>query len=131
MTYVAPVMDETTRTVTARVEVDNPKGALRPGMFAQVEIEIGGDGATVATFIVDPPRTGMSKEALRGVVRQALVQVAEHGLRGNHHLYMSFDTNHPDVVLSDFLRAKYANDMTIVLQHQYLDLKVGNTAFEA
>ena len=72
----------------------------------------------------------MVEGALRGVVRQALVQVAEHGLRGNHHLYVSLDTNHPDVVLSDFLRAKYADDMTIVLQHQYWDLKVGDTAFE-
>jgi len=47
VTYLAPVMDETTRTVTARVEVDNPKGALRPGMFAQVEIEIRGAEATL------------------------------------------------------------------------------------
>jgi cobalt-zinc-cadmium efflux system membrane fusion protein len=47
VTYLAPVMDEITRTVTARVEVDNPEGALRPGMFAQVEIEVGGEGAAV------------------------------------------------------------------------------------
>ena len=72
----------------------------------------------------------MVEGALRGVVRQALVQVAEHGLRGNHHLYVSFQTNHPDAVLSEFLRAKYPEEMTVVLQHQYWDLKVGDTAFE-
>ncbi len=71
----------------------------------------------------------MVEGALRGVVRQALTQVAEHGLRGNHHLYVSFDTNHPDAVLSDFLRAKYPDEMTIVLQHQYWDLKVGDNHF--
>ena len=47
VTYVAPVMDETTRTVRARSEVDNHDGALRPGMFAQVEIEVRGDEAMV------------------------------------------------------------------------------------
>ncbi len=47
VTYVAPVMDEDTRTVAARIEVDNPAGALRPGMFAQVEIEIGGEQGPV------------------------------------------------------------------------------------
>lgn len=68
--------------------------------------------------------------ALRGVVRQALEQVAEHGLRGNHHVYVSFRTKYPGVVLSDYLREKYPDEMTIVLQHRFWDLRITDTVFE-
>ncbi len=67
-------------------------------------------------------------DALRSVVRRVLVQVAEKGLPGSHHFYISFRSTDPGVELPDYLRAKYPEEMTIVLQHQYWDLVV-NDAF--
>jgi hypothetical protein len=72
----------------------------------------------------------MVENALRGVVRQALEQVAQHGLPGEHHFYITFRTDHPDVQLSDRLREQYPREMTIVLQFQFWDLSVGETAFQ-
>jgi hypothetical protein len=71
----------------------------------------------------------MVENALRGVVRQALAQVAEHGLPGEHHFYVTFRTDHPDVVIPDALTERYPREMTIVLQYQFWDLEVGQDAF--
>jgi len=62
--------------------------------------------------------------ALRGVVRDALRQVAEQGLPGNHHFYLTFRTSYPGVDIPEYLRAQYPNEMTIVLQYQYYGLEV-------
>jgi hypothetical protein len=69
-------------------------------------------------------------DALRGVVRRVLVHAAERGLPGTHHFYISFRTTEPGVEMPDYLRAKYPDDMTIVLQHQYWGLEVSDDAFE-
>ena len=69
-------------------------------------------------------------DALRSVVRRVLTQVAEKGLPGSHHFYISFRSNDPGVTLPDYLRAKYPEEMTIVLQHQYWDLILGSDFFE-
>lgn len=69
-------------------------------------------------------------DALRSVVRRVLTQVAEKGLPGSHHFYISFRSNDPGVSLPDYLRAKYPEEMTIVLQHQYWDLILGSDFFE-
>ena len=71
----------------------------------------------------------MVDDALRGVMVRALRQVAERGLPGDHHFYITFRTDHPGAVLSDDLRARYPQEITIVLQHQFWDLKVGETGF--
>jgi hypothetical protein len=71
----------------------------------------------------------MVENALRGVVRQALAQVAENGLPGEHHFYVTFRTDHPDVVMPDALKERYPREMTIVLQYQFWDLEVGEDAF--
>lgn len=71
----------------------------------------------------------MVENALRGVVRQALSSVAERGLPGNHHFYLTFRTCHPGVEIADRLRAQYPQEMTIVLQHQFWGLEVGDDAF--
>lgn len=68
-------------------------------------------------------------EALRGVIRRALGFVAEHGLPGQHHFYITFATDAPGVELSAELAARYPKEMTIVLQHQFWDLAVGDDAF--
>jgi hypothetical protein len=69
-------------------------------------------------------------DALRSVVRRVLVQVAEKGLPGSHHFYISFRSTDPGVELPDYLRAKYPEEMTIVLQHQYWDLILTEDFFE-
>ncbi|MGQ3299952.1 SspB family protein [Reyranella sp.] len=69
-------------------------------------------------------------DALRSVVRRVLTQVAETGLPGSHHFYISFRSNDPGVELPDYLRAKYPDEMTIVLQHQYWDLIIREDDFE-
>jgi uncharacterized protein len=71
----------------------------------------------------------MVETALRGVARQALALAARDGLRGGHHFYISFRTGSPGVVLPDHLRATYPDEMTIVLEHQYWGLEVGDEAF--
>src|SRR5215472_10111027 len=69
-------------------------------------------------------------DALRSVVRRVLRQVAEKGLPGSHHFYISFRSTDPGVRLPDYLRAKYPEEMTIVLQHQYWDLVINDEFFE-
>lgn len=69
-------------------------------------------------------------DALRSVVRRVLTQVAETGLPGSHHFYISFRSNDPGVELPDYLRAKYPDEMTIVLQHQYWGLIIREDDFE-
>lgn len=72
----------------------------------------------------------MVENALRGVVRDALTQVAERGLPGNHHFYLTFRTGYPGVSIPDYLTAQYPNEMTIVLQFQYYGLEVTEDRFE-
>lgn len=72
----------------------------------------------------------MVEDALRGVVRRALTSAFTDGLHGNHHFYVTFLTRFPGVELPDHLLERYEHDMTIVLQHQYWDLKVEETFFE-
>ncbi len=69
-------------------------------------------------------------DALRSVVRRVLRQVSDKGLPGSHHFYISFRSTDPGVELPEYLRAKYPEEMTIVLQHQYWDLLVGEDVFE-
>ena len=69
------------------------------------------------------------ERALRQVVREALGVVAERGLPGRHHHYITFRTDHPGVVLAEDLRARYPTEMTIVLQHEFWGLEVGDDRF--
>jgi hypothetical protein len=71
----------------------------------------------------------MVERALRGVVREALTQVAEAGLPGSHHFYLTFITGAPGVELPEHLRLQYPEEMTIVLQHQFFGLEVKGDAF--
>ncbi|MER2520658.1 MAG: ClpXP protease specificity-enhancing factor SspB [Bdellovibrionales bacterium] len=71
----------------------------------------------------------MIETALRNVVRKTLSAVAQNGLPGEHHFYITFLTNHPGVEIPDYLRKQYADEMTIVLQYQFFGLKVDEEAF--
>lgn len=72
----------------------------------------------------------MVQEALLGVVRKVLQDAARFGLPGEHHFYVTFRSQGPGVKISSRLREKYPDEMTIVLQHQFWDLVVGDTHFE-
>ncbi|WP_269930362.1 SspB family protein [Aminobacter sp. HY435] len=72
----------------------------------------------------------LAQEALRGVMRKVLAEVARTGLPGNHHFFITFMTGAPGVRISSRLRERYPEQMTIVIQFQYWDLKVTDTGFE-
>ena len=72
----------------------------------------------------------LAQEALRGVMRKVLAEVARTGLPGNHHFFITFLTGAPGVRISGRLRERYPEQMTIVIQFQYWDLKVTDTGFE-
>ena len=71
----------------------------------------------------------MVERALRGVVRDALRRASREGLRSAHHFYIGFDTRMPGVDIPEQLRARYPEEMTIVLQHQFWDLEIGDDSF--
>lgn len=71
----------------------------------------------------------MVQDALRSVVRQVLEIATERGFPGEHHLYIAFETGHEGVVMSDHLRGRHPDEMTIVLQHQFSDLEVTEWGF--
>jgi hypothetical protein len=74
------------------------------------------------------PYDEWTEEALRRVVARALEHVAREGLPGGHHFYVTFRTDHPGVQVPARLRAQYPQEMTIVLQHQFWDLRVDEAA---
>lgn len=69
------------------------------------------------------------QNALRGVIRKVLSEVEKTGLPGNHHFFITFGTGLPGVRASNRVREQYPDQMTIVLQHQFWDLEVGETGF--
>jgi hypothetical protein len=72
----------------------------------------------------------LMQDALRSVVRQALHQgQGARGLPGRHHFYISFHTHAPGVAIPEHLSARYPDEMTIVLEHQYWDLEVYQDRF--
>jgi hypothetical protein len=71
----------------------------------------------------------MEEALLQGVVRKALDFFAERGIIGQHHFYITFRTAEPSVQIPDHLRARYAPEMTIVLQHQFWGLEVDDAGF--
>lgn len=73
----------------------------------------------------------LAQDALRGVIRKVLTEVAATGsLPGEHHFFITFLTNAPGVRISAYLKEKYAEQMTIVIQHQFWDLKITDSYFE-
>lgn len=72
----------------------------------------------------------LTQRALRGVVRDVLSDAAKKGLPGDHHFYVTFDTRAEGVRISDRLRSQYPDEMTIILQHQFWDLTVGEAGFD-
>lgn len=73
----------------------------------------------------------LAQDALRGVIRKVLSEVAATGsLPGDHHFFITFLTQAPGVRISQHLKARYPEQMTIVVQHQFWELKVTESLFE-
>ena len=70
------------------------------------------------------------QDALRGVLRRVLTDAAAHGLAGEHHFFITFQSKAEGVKLSPRLLAQYPEEMTIILQHQFWDLVVSEDHFE-
>ncbi len=67
--------------------------------------------------------------AMRGLIQNVLANIAREGLPGEHHFFISFDTSHADVELADWLSDRFPDDMTIVVQHWFENLDVGDEGF--
>ncbi|MBT3140366.1 hypothetical protein DS909_17600 [Phaeobacter gallaeciensis] len=67
--------------------------------------------------------------AMRGLIKTVLADVAETGLPGAHHFFITFDTGHPDVEIADWLSDRYPGEMTIVMQHWFENLVVTDIGF--
>jgi hypothetical protein len=71
----------------------------------------------------------LMQRALRGLMAEVLGQVADSGLPGAHHFFITFDTTHAGVDMPDWLRAEYPEELSIVLQHEFDDLAVAPDRF--
>ena len=66
---------------------------------------------------------------MRKLIQQVLEDVAAHGLPGDHHFFITFDTMHPDAEIADWLSDRYPGEMTVVMQHWFENLHVSDEGF--
>ena len=76
------------------------------------------------------PYDEIVQEALRAVVSRVLGEVSMGGLPGDHHFYITFKTRSPGVMIPKSLMQRFPDEMTIVIQNKYWDLKVNDSGFE-
>ncbi|MCC5989580.1 MAG: hypothetical protein JJT95_18070 [Pararhodobacter sp.] len=67
--------------------------------------------------------------AMRGLIRDVMADIAERGLPGEHHFFITLNTQHPGVEMADWLRARYPDEITIVIQHWFDNLSVDDDGF--
>ena len=72
---------------------------------------------------------GMMRRAMQGLIADVLRDVAEHGLPDDHHFFITFDTRDDGVDMADWLRDRYPEEMTIVIQHWFDNLLVDEDGF--
>jgi hypothetical protein len=72
----------------------------------------------------------LMQAALKGVMRAALEIAAKEGLPDQHHFYITFKTNHPGVNVASHLKPQYAEEMTVVMQHQFENLEIDDEGFQ-
>ncbi|MEA1072694.1 SspB family protein [Sphingomonas sp. LY160] len=76
------------------------------------------------------PYDEIVQEALRAVVGRVLHEIERTGgLPGSHHFYITFKTQMPGVSIPKHLSERFPDEMTIVIQHRYWDLKVEDDQF--
>ncbi|MCA8880880.1 MAG: hypothetical protein KDA73_13220 [Rhodobacteraceae bacterium] len=67
--------------------------------------------------------------AMRSLIQQVLTQVSEDGLPGEHHFFITFNTRQAGVDMADWLKERYPQEMTIVIQHWFDNLAVNDDGF--
>ena len=71
------------------------------------------------------PYGHMMHRAMRRLMRELLEEIASlDKLPGDHHFFITFDTNHPGVDIAPWLRERYPEEMTVVMQHWFNHLTV-------
>ena len=68
-------------------------------------------------------------QAMRGLIREVMTRLERDGLPGAHHFFITLNTGHPDVAMADWLRARYPDEITIVIQNWYENLAVDDQGF--
>ena len=68
-------------------------------------------------------------QAMQIFVKEVMQKVAKNGLPGDHHFFIMLDTKHPNLEMAAWLKEKYPDEITIVMQHWYENLDVGETGF--
>jgi hypothetical protein len=71
----------------------------------------------------------LMQRAMRGLMAEVLGEVARRGLPGGHHFFISFRTDHPGADMPDWLRERFPEELSIVLQHEFEDLAVAADRF--
>ncbi|MCG6112839.1 MAG: ClpXP protease specificity-enhancing factor SspB [Paracoccus sp.] len=67
---------------------------------------------------------GMMHRAMQGLIAEVLRQIAREGLPGDHHFFITFDTRDDGVEMAAWLRDRYPEEMTIVIQHWFDNLTI-------
>ena len=67
--------------------------------------------------------------AMRSLIQDVLAEVKSNGLPGEHHFFITFDTNHTEVEMAPWLKERYPTEITVVMQHWYDDLEVRDDGF--
>ncbi|MER5171552.1 ClpXP protease specificity-enhancing factor SspB [Thioclava sp. GXIMD2076] len=67
--------------------------------------------------------------AMRSLIQDVLSDVAENGLPGAHHFFITFDTQADGVEMADWLHSRYPEEMTVVIQHWFDNLNVDDDGF--
>ena len=67
--------------------------------------------------------------AMRSLIQDVLTEVKSNGLPGEHHFFITFDTNHKKVEMAPWLKERYPTEITVVMQHWYDDLEVRDDSF--
>ena len=67
--------------------------------------------------------------AMRSLIQDVLTEVKNNGLPGEHHFFITFDTNHAGVEMAPWLKDRYPTEITVVMQHWYDDLELKDDGF--
>ena len=68
-------------------------------------------------------------ENIINILKDVLKIIDKEGIVNGHHLYITFMTNHPKVVIPSWLKEKYSNEITIIIQYEYYNLKIFKNYF--
>ena len=64
------------------------------------------------------------------MIKSILKDIAKEGLPGNHHFYITFQTDNRDVKIPPWMQEKYPEKMTIIIRNWFDALKVSSNYFE-